>query len=96
MIVNRVVFRVKPGKMEKAVQFAKEIRVKLFDPGHSRLYTDNFAPHSSLSIEIEFKNFAAIDKLQAAWRGHPDVEEWEKTWNEVFESGGTTEIWDLV
>jgi len=94
MILERFVWKVKQGCMQEAVALSKSFAESAGTT--CRIYTSNIGPHSTLVIDQEFETLAQRGKFWVEWDARPETPAlWEK-WLAVTETGGYTEIWNLV
>jgi hypothetical protein len=96
MIVNRRTFIAKRGCLDAAAKMVVEELSKNDPPIPYRVYTANIAPFDSIAVEWEFEDLAAYEKAWTNWFARPETPEFMEKWNELTESGGKNEIWDLV
>lgn len=99
MIVDRRVFIAKKGRSEDAVAVAKQIAEAFgatFPDATYRLYRPSVAAFDSLAWEGEWESLAAWEKGQAEFFSLPEAVALLEKWNEVSETCGTHEIWEVV
>ena len=99
MIVDRRVFIAKKGRMEDAVAVAKkmgELFTKTFPDATYRIYRPSVAAFDSLAWEGEWESLAQYEKGQREFFALPEVAVLLERWDEVSETSGTHEIWELV
>ena len=97
MVVQRNVIVVRQGCMEEAVALVKAAIEgnKGYKHGY-RIYTPEIGPFDVLAVEWEFESLEDQQKSWAEWAARPDTPVFMEKWNEVFERGGSGEIWNLV
>jgi len=97
MIVNRMVFNFKPGKVMEAVELVKAGGdYGLPEPPHGlRIYWPNISSYDQVVIEVEFENLAEHEEYWRTWWSSPRSEEWVEKWMELREAGSGEEIWNL-
>ena len=96
MIVVRLPYTVKRGRMDEAVALAKE-NMPLYPDLTERVYGSYFgAPPQTIAIELEFESLAAFERWETDWDARPESESWNAKWREVSEGVGVSEIWDLM
>ena len=99
MIATRQTFKVKPGRMQEAVELvAKEIAAERERSGHSgrtRVYTPNIARFNQLAVEWKYESLAEHESFWAQWNARPTTAAFFQKWAEVSEGDGTAEIWNL-
>ncbi|MBN2267200.1 MAG: hypothetical protein JW725_02560 [Candidatus Babeliaceae bacterium] len=96
MIVERVTYFAKPGKIEEAVELLKSMRDSLENPEKLRIYRFFFAPNNKISWEWELESVSVLGETMDKILARPEMAEWLKKLGEVMESGGTDEIYILV
>jgi len=95
MIVHRVTYRGKPGRMNEVVQMISDAGKASGFRGTYRVYTPSFGPQHQVCLELEFADLAECEKFWNEWWKLPTTPAHMKKWNELVESGGTSEIWVL-
>jgi hypothetical protein len=100
MIVNRRTFNVKQGRMEEAVALIKA-GFEAFPSytGAYRIYTWSIlasAPGDVMVVEFEYEDFEAYQRLWNEWAASPGAEVYYEQSPEIFERGGSSEIWELA
>jgi hypothetical protein len=93
----RLILKVKPGCMDKALEMAK--KVKEFAPDYTgRIYTPaGFAPWETIVFEDTYESVAERDAYWEKYYDNPEFIAWWDEWNnEVAESGNSIEIWNLT
>ena len=96
MIVNRQVYKIKPGCMDEAVAMLVALREQ--GPRTSCVYRSQFGPFATVVFEMEFENLAEYEKDWAEWFASPEGAALEEKWVPLMAEGGpgTNEIWTLV
>jgi hypothetical protein len=93
MIVEREVFKAKPGCMSDLVALART-GGDLASPPHAwRLYSIKFGANDSLALEWEFESEAQRDAFWAEWLASPKRPGFMERFIELTVAGGMTEIW---
>ena len=83
MIVNRMVFNFKPGKLSEAVAL---VRAGLEEyglpetPHGMRMYRPHVSSYDQLIIEVEFEDLAQHVAYWKAWFASPRADEWSERW----------------
>ena len=95
MLVQRSTFKAKQGRWEELVALAKTGGDVASPPHAWRLYSSNIGPHSVVALEFEFESLGEYETYWAEWGASPERPAFIEKWNELTETGGTTEIWDL-
>jgi hypothetical protein len=98
MLVYRETYIVKRGRMKEAIAMCVEISKGFAWPHAARIYHPYLSPLSILIWEAEVESVAEWEKMRAAFYAHasnPKHAGWEKKWNELLESGGNYEIWEV-
>ena len=95
MIVHRLTIHVKQGCMEEALKMLKAARAKLDNPNIARIYTSNIGPFNQLVEDLKFENLSEYEKFWEEWWSKPETTEFMKKWNELVETGGAGEVWNL-
>jgi hypothetical protein len=99
MIVTRLTFNVKQGRMQEAAEHvAKEIaaeRERSGYAGRTRVYTSSIGQFNQLVIEWEYENLAEHENFWAEWRARPTTPAFFEKWAEMTVGTGKNEIWDL-
>jgi hypothetical protein len=98
MLVYRETYIVKRGKMKEAVDMVMKAIKGFAWPHPMRTYSPRISPLSILTWEIEVESLADVEKMLAAWAAHaakPEFAGLTKGWNDLLESGGAYEIWEV-
>lgn len=98
MIVFRITHKVKPGCTQEVVDLLKEYRERRPNQDRpARIYHDRVGPRHTVIWETEYEDFAAYQKQMAAasYRRHPMADTFWERLNDLVDSGGSTEIWNL-
>ncbi len=95
MIVHRLCYMVKPGRINEVVQMIFEAGKASGFSGTSRVYTPVYGPFYKVCLELEFADQGECGKFWDEWWKLPTTPAHMKKWNELVESGGTSEIWVL-
>lgn len=95
MIVMRWTFQIKPGKLDEALNLAKDGRKNIWDFYTSRIYTSNIGPWGNLVIENEFKDMAEREKLVTRVVENEKWAPWIAGWNELITGEGKNEVWNV-
>jgi hypothetical protein len=94
MIVQRITWNVKVGCADKCVELLKaecaKWKVKW------RIYTPNIAKMDKVAGETEFESLAELEKFWTEWFASPGTAEFWKKYNELVDTGGTNETWNLM
>ena len=94
MIVQRITVQIKHGKLNEALEMAKEGRSQW--PISGRLYSSIYGKFNTVVFENEAENSAELDKY---WEQVNASEEWGPLlvkWNELTVNGlSTNELWRL-
>jgi len=61
-----------------------------------RHYTPNVGPRDTLVLDDEFESLAEMESFWKEWFAKPDSPAFLEKWLALMETGGTTEIWNLV
>lgn len=94
MIVQRITWKVKRGCMQELVALNNSFSETT---GRTvRGYTSRIGPQETVVGEHEFESLAEMEKSWAEWNARPDTPAFTEKWLALMETGGTTEIWDLV
>ena len=96
MIVERMTFVAKPGRMDEMVELLKEAWGFWDQPPTYRIYRPITGPGGVLHQDIEFEDFAAREEFWADGTSKPGWPELIKKWRELIDTGGTTEFLRLV
>jgi hypothetical protein len=94
MIVQRITVHIKPGKINEAVELAKQARRRWSIPG--RLYSSIYGTFNTVVLDFEAENQAELDKY---WEETFADEEWGAflaKWDALHVAGDTNELWNLV
>jgi len=89
MIVERQVFKVKPGHVNDTVEVLQEMW-KLVDPVPSRIYTVIAGPHYTVYLDLEFESFEQREKWWADM--NPKVAPLMDRWYALVDAGGGIEL----
>ena len=93
----RLILKVKPGCMDKALEMAK--KVKEFAPDYKgRIYTPaDFGPWETIVLEDTHESVAERDAYWGKYQDKPEFAAWWDEWfNEVADSGNSIEVWSLT
>ena len=83
--------------MDQAIEHAKAEMAKLEHPPKWRAYTPQFGGTGDVFVwEMEFESLAKLEEFWASWYANPENEEFWKKYNQIAESGGNLEIWNLI
>ena len=94
MIVNRLTYTVKLGRMQELLDFVNADRKK---HGYNyRMYQSNIGTFDQVAFELEFEDLAAFDKFWSEWIALPETAAFMEKFNEMTLPGGTNEIWNLI
>ena len=96
MIVQRITYNVKPGRMQEAVALAAEQKVRYAGAVPVRVYGPGLSPLDALAVEFEFENIAALDALWSRMGADPVWMAFMEQWNALMAGGGTNNTWTLV
>jgi hypothetical protein len=96
MILQRLTFHVKPGRMDEVVEMLKAADEVLGSTDISRIYTPNIGQFDVVVNDLEFENLAELDALWAEWWSNPETPAFMEKWNELVDAGGGSEVWNLV
>ena len=90
MVVDRMVWHVKPGKVEQVVEMLSQF---LHDPDHpmKRVYVPKISPLHRIVFESEYESVADWERHRDEW----NAAEFMPKWYEPMEGGGAEEIWEL-
>ena len=94
MIVDRLVFRIKVGKLDEAIEIAKE--AGRLSPMPGRIYSAAYGSANTIVFENEFKDQAELEKLWAQFMAMEEMAPVFTKWSELVEEHTTTELWNLV
>jgi hypothetical protein len=96
MLVNRFTRIVKKGHFDEAVEFIKS-EIERFPTSHAtRVYSGYAAPTDTLVMEFEFENLEELGKHWENWFADPESAKYREKINELTETGGDNEIWNLI
>ena len=99
MIVQRVVWKVKVGAEDQIVEMLRPYLRDEKSPLR-RLYRPRVSLGSStfgvIVGEFEFEDLGALQRAWDQWSASEDAAEFLPKWNELVESGGGSEVWELV
>ena len=96
MIVQRMTFVGKPGRMDEMVEVLKEAWTFWDQPPTYRVYRPISGPMGVLYQEIEFEDWAARAEFWAEGRSKPGWPELMEKWIELIDTGGSNELLGLV
>ena len=97
MLAFRLILKVKPGRMDKALEMAK--KVKEFAPDYKgRIYTPGYGTSwETIVLEDTHENVAERDAYWEKYYDHPEFIAWWDEWNkEITDSGNSLEVWSLT
>ena len=95
MIVNRRTFVAKKGCSDKVVKLLRTITNGFAKPEVVRIYQSFVSPNDQVVWEGEFENLEEYAKFSAEWTGSKKRAAKLKSFDELMESGGSSEIWYL-
>ena len=96
MIVGRLTFNIKPGRMDEALALFKAEVERYPGPGATRVYGPSTSPFDVLAIENEFESYAQLEAFFAERSADPGTADFYKQWGELRAGGGTSEVWTLA
>ena len=92
MIVSRRAFTVKKGRTAEVLEWLSE----RLSPAHTRrICTSQFGTFDTLMVEEDFESLEELERTWAGWRTLPEWGPFFEKWNELTDTGGTNEIWQL-
>ncbi|MDJ0828458.1 MAG: hypothetical protein QNI92_01330 [Desulfobacterales bacterium] len=92
MIVNRRTFIVKKGCASKVVEMLLKVTEGMSEPKVVRVYEWYISPSDEVTWEAEFESLEAYSKFSAEWMANPKRAAILKDFNDLTQSGGTSEI----
>ena len=92
MIVNRRTFIVKKGCASKVVEMLRKVTEGMSEPKVVRVYEWYISPSDEVTWEAEFESLEAYSKFSAEWMANPKRAAILKDFNDLTQSGGTSEI----
>ena len=97
MLAFRFSFKVKPGRMDKALEMAPKIKEVVPD-WKGRIYTPaGFGPWETIIMEETHESKAEYDAYWEKYNDKPEISVWWDEWfNEVADSGNYSEVWNLT
>jgi hypothetical protein len=96
MIVERRIFVAKPHRADEMVEILQALW-RLSDSGLThRIYVPITGTNFTVHMEIEFKDLKARQAFWADSRSDPERDALMERWNELRDTGGTTEFLTLV
>ena len=97
MIVQRDTVYVKVGCMDQAIELIKAEMSKREGPPKWRILTPQFGVRTDMIVvEWEFESLAKLEEFWAVWLAKPETAEFWKRYNQLVETGGHNETWNLV
>jgi hypothetical protein len=96
MIVERLTARVKPGCYDELMEMLKKEKAKARDPSRIRILTPGPGPWDMIIYETVYEDRAEQDRDWEEWWSKPETAEFMKKWNQLRESGGGLEVFDIV
>ena len=96
MIVERRIYRPRPGREQATAGFVKEVWAVFGFPNACRLYLPVSGPNNVVYHELEFKDWQEREQVWADFFARPEMPDWVEKWQELTESGGSTEFSRLV
>ena len=93
MIVERMQFRRKPGRVDEAIEIMQEMW-KLIDPIPHRIYQGITGPYDTIYQELEFEDFEQREKWWADTG--PKIAPLMDKWRALTETRGNSELLRLV
>jgi hypothetical protein len=95
VIVQRITWVVKKNCLEKLLEMIKESAAN--SPIQKiRVYIPNIGPNDVFTAEFEFENLADLEMTYSEWFSIPETTEFLRKWDELTETGGSSEVWNLV
>ena len=98
MLAFRIILKVEPGRIDKALEMAQ--KVKEFAPDwKGRIYTPaGFGgPWETIIMEETNESKAEYDAYWEKYNGKPEVTAWWDEWfKEVADSENFSEVWNLI
>lgn len=96
MIVDRRVFYLKFADADRAIRMAVEELNRMKWDRPSRLHRAKTGRFATLALEMEFESLAEYEKFWADWDASPESSAFQEKWNDVNETGGSHELWQIV
>jgi hypothetical protein len=62
----------------------------------SRIYTSNIGPFQHIVNDIEFESLAQLAEYWQDWWSREETPAFMEKWNQLIESGGSAETWNVV
>ena len=87
MILVRIVFRARQGKIRQLVEAMKQATHNA--PNRPRLLTDLSGPMNTMVMELRHESLAAAEQFRAELFQSQEFQEDQSTMNELMESGST-------
>ena len=92
MIVNRRVYAIKRGCMDKAIAWFKGLKVDT----PIRMQRSLSGTTSTLAVELECESMAAYEKFEAEYMARPDIAKLEDKFWELVDWPPKSEFWRKV
>ena len=96
MLVHRHIIQVKPGRGPEVIEMLKAEDERTGYTDKTRIYTSNIGPVHTMIYEIEFENLSELEESWTEWWSLPETPAFMEKWNELIETGGSSETWTLV
>jgi hypothetical protein len=100
MIVTRHTFKIKGGRMQKAIELVvneiAEERERSGYAGQTRVYASSIGKFNELAVEWEYESLAEHESFWGQWNARPTTAAFFQEWSEVAAGDGRAEIWTLV
>ena len=95
MIVERFIRQIKHGKLNEALELAKEGRKNIWPEFSCRIFTSNIGTMNTIVTENEFEDMAEREKLYQQVVAKEEWGPWIDRWSELLTGNGANEVWDL-
>jgi hypothetical protein len=82
--------------MQKALAMAKSVNEGAAPDYKGRIYTPAYGPGNVLVFEDVHESVAEREEYWEKYYGTPEFEAWWEEWNEIAETGGSIEVWNLT
>jgi hypothetical protein len=92
MLVNRMIWTIKNGRMDEAVAIFKAEKERLAGRVPVRIYTPGIGAFNMLSVEHEFADLQAYTRFWQEWTGSPHYAETMTKFNDLALPDGRSEI----
>lgn len=91
MLVERMEWHAKPGRIDELVELAKSA-AEWCGTHHRGTYRTNIR-WDRLAMDLQFEDWTEQDEFWNRWNSDPDTPEFSSKWNDCVTGDGGSEMW---